>query len=166
MSEEKLIKNPIQGMYAAVDDQVGVRCTVTMSDVSVSVYKEVNLLPFTALQAGKAFARVAQKAGTTIDRNSFDQDMTDLILAVEKTQKTVMHLRSGNKVTTYVAKTPVQDDETGYLELAPQRKEWWMGNPHLEPIVTAINEYLPGFSPWKGQLDDYIRIFSKTSSLL
>lgn len=166
MLEGHTENNPIQGMYAMVDDQAGVRCTVTMSDVSVSVYKEVNLLAFNALQAGKAFTRVAQLAGTTIDRSRYDQDITDLIMAVEKVQKTVMHMRSGSKVTTYVAKVPVQDEKTGFLELSPNRKEWWLGNPHLAPIVESINEYLPGFSPWKGQVDDYIRIFSRTSSLL
>lgn len=163
MSEEF---NPVQGMYAQVDDESGVRCTVTMSDVSVSVYKEVNLLPFNALQAGKAFPRVAQMTGTTIDRDQYNQDITDLTLAVEKTQKTVMHLRSGSKVTTYVAKGPVQDEETGYLELSPWRKEWWLGNPNIAPIVESICKYLPGFAPWKGQADQYIRMFVKTSSLL
>lgn len=163
MSDEM---NPIQGMYANVDDQSGVRCTVTMSDVSVSVYKEVNLFAFNAFQAGKAFSRVAQITGTTIDRDKYNRDITDLILAVEKTQKTTMHMRSGNKVVTYVAKQPVQDEETGFLELSPHRKEWWMDNPHIEPIVTSIREYLPDFSPWKGQIDQYIRLFSKTSTLL
>lgn len=166
MSEEHSVNNPVQGMYAMVDDQVGVRCTVTMADVSVSVYKEVNLLAFTALQAGKAFPRVAQVAGTNIDRSRYDQDITDLIMAVEKTQKTVMHLRSGNKVTTYVAKTPVQNEQNGYLELSPQRKEWWLDNPHIAPIIESISEYLPGFSPWKGQVDTYIHLFSRQSALL
>lgn len=163
MSEEM---NPVQGMYARVDDASGVRCTVTMSDVSLSVYEEVKLLQFTAFEAGKAFPRVAQTTGTTIDRDRYNQDITDLIMAVEKTQKTTMHLRSGNKITTYVAKTPVQNEENGYLELSPKRREWWMGNPNLEPIVTSMREYLPNFSPWRGLDDEYIYLFSRKSNLL
>jgi len=104
--------------------------------------------------------------GTTIDRDQYNQDITDLTLAVEKTQKTTMYLRSGNKVVTYVAKQPVQNEETGFLELSPARKEWWMDNPHIGPIVTSLREYLPNFSPWRGQNDEYISLFSKKSTLL
>lgn len=163
MSEEM---NPVQGMYAMVNDKGVYRCTVTMTDVSLTTYHEVNLFEFDAVKVGKAFPRIAQHSGTTLVRERYDQDFTDLLMIVEKTQKTTMCLRSGDKIHTYVAKQPVQDSETGFLELSPYRKEWWMGNPHIAPVVESIQEYLPDFKPWRLQADPYIRIFSKTSSLL
>lgn len=166
MSEQNPEGMPVQGMYAMINDRGVYRCTVTMSDVSLTTYHEVNLFEFDAHKVGKAFSRVAQQSGTTISRERYDEDFTDLLMAVEKTQKTTMSLRSGDKVHTYVVKQPVQDSETGFLELSPYREKWWMENPHLAPIVQSIQEYLPDFKPWRLQADPYIRIFSKTSGLL
>lgn len=163
MSEEM---NPVQGMYAAVNDRPARRCTVTMSDVSLTVYEEVNLFNFTPHKVDQCFPSVAASCQATIDRSVFNQDFKDLIVAVEKVQRTTMSLRSGDKIITNVAKQIVQDEATGYLEFAPEREEWWMGNPHIQPIIVSIQSYLPDFAPWRGLGDNYISLFSRRSTLL
>ena len=164
MSEEAF--NPVQGMYAQINDRGVYRATVTMTDVSLTTYHEVKLFEFNALKVGKAFSRIAQLAGTNIQRELYSEDFTDLLILTEKTQKTTMCLRSGDKVHTYVVKQPVQREDDGFLELSPYREEWWTGNPALAPIVESIQSYLPDFAPWKMQLDPYIRLLSKTSGLM
>lgn len=164
MSEEAF--NPVQGMYVQIDDKGVHRCTVTMTDVSLTTYHEVNLFTFNMDQVKKVFSRVMNLSGQTVTRERYEQDFQDLLLVVGKTQKTTMCLRSGNKIHTYVVGQPVQREDDGFLELSPYREDWWMQNPKLEPIIESIKEYLPEFAPWKMQLDPYIRAMSKVSGLM
>ncbi len=167
MSESKEQARPsdVQGMYAQINDSGVHRCTVTMSHVSLTTYHETNIFAFDEKKVAKAFNRIAMKAGTQIDRSRYEQDFADLLALVSKTNKTTMCLISGDKVHTYVAKTIVQSEEDKYLEMSPYRREWWMDNPHIAPVVESIQEYLPDFRPWRVLADPYISILSKTSSL-
>ncbi len=165
MSDEKQVQGDVQGMYAQVVGGAIHKMTVTMPHVSLTTYEEVNILGFDMHQVSKNFKRTAQLAGTAIDGDKFEQDFKDLLGLVIKTQKTTMHLISGDKICTYVAKTIVQREDDKFLEMSPYRAAWWMDNPHLSPIVESIQSYLPGFKPWKMKLDPYIRSLMMNSGL-
>lgn len=166
MSEQNFEQAPlVQGMYCQVNDTGCQKCTVTMTDVSLTIYRTVNLFTFGMGKVEKSFNAIAQEAGTNIQRAQYNQDFTDLLAVCAKIQSTKMSLRSGDKIVTFTPGQPIHDEKTGYLELSPERPEWW-AHPLLEPIVTSIQSYLPGFEPWLLQRDKYIGRLSIKSSLL
>ena len=161
MSEQ----NPVQGMYCIINDVGTRKCTVTMADVSLTMYREVNLLTFDMGSVKRHFNRIVQAAKTNINREQYEQDFLDFINVLNKVKHTEMKLRSGDKVLTYAIGQPVVNEIDGFVELSPSRAEWWT-HPGVEPIVKSITSYLPDFKPWLLQKDDYIGILSARSSLL
>lgn len=155
----------VQGMYCVVKGEGTRKCTVTMTDISLTVYTTSNLFLFTEDDVKKRFSQIAQKSGSHISREKYEQDFLDLLQVTSKTRKTQMSLRSGDKIFTYTLGEPVQDEKTNFLELSPERQEWWE-HPNVKPIVSSICEYLPNFKPWLLQKDTYIAILSGKSSLL
>lgn len=155
----------IQGMHCILKGYGTIRATVTMSDVSLTIYETANLLEFTIADVRKRFKKLAMTARTNIVQSKLEQDFEDLITVCSKVQKTNMCLRSGDRISTYALGQPVYDEKDGFLFLSPSMKQWWT-HPSVEPIVQSIQEYLPGFAPWLLQKDIYIGILSQKSSLL
>ena len=172
MSEQHLNKepqpvvviNPAQGMHCELKGEGTVKCTVSMNMVCLTTYHIVDLLKISDRSVSNRFNTISRYFPSPVKKEDFCQDFGDLVKAVSKVQSTRMSLPSGDKVITYCIGEP-QKDEQGFLYLSPTMKEWWE-HPNIEPIVTAIQVYLPDFKPWLLHKDEILCILSQKSTLL
>lgn len=165
---EKSTVTNIQGMFCCVKGEgSSLKCTVSMADICLTVYSEVKLFEFDMVRVHNRVPGLIRsltdcKAMKVEDLIS---DLEDLLDVTSKVQKTVMSLRSGDKIQTYALGHPEYDEKTGYLYLCPLMPEWWE-HPKVKPIVESLQAKLPGFAPWKMQGDSYIKLLSARSALM
>ena len=171
MSEHELQIHPvqvipkIQGMFCEMAGRGTIQCTVTMSDVSLTVYSKVNLFTFDDDKIAASFRRLSHYVTeTSLSKADFEQDFKDLLYICSKVNKTELYV-GGQTLLTYVIGEPVLDENTGYAYVTPRCKEWW-SHPRLEPIVNSIKIYFPDFEPWKLQKDKYLGMLSSKSTLI
>ncbi|QFP93898.1 hypothetical protein [Pectobacterium phage Wc4-1] len=161
MSENKV--PDIVGMHCHVEGGLS-KCRVTMAAVCLSQYKTKQILPYELEGIAKKFRRISRYMSNQVSSERFTIDFTDLWKACSKVQVVDMTQVSGKQLTTYAIGEPLVSED-GFLYLSPVMREWWE-HPNLEPIVKAIQEYLPDFEPWKLKTEKYFDILSSKSSLL
>lgn len=158
-------QTPVQGMHCELKGSGTVKCTVTMSDVCLTIYSTVNLFEFGKDMVVKRLKRISTMVDHPVDMAMLQSDLNDLLDITDVVQKSQMSLRSGDKIITYALGQPDYDERDGYLYLTPKVKEWW-DHPNIQPVVESIQRQLPDFKPWLLQSDPYIAILSQKSSLL
>lgn len=153
----------VQGMYCEMKGKT-VKCTVSMSDVSLTVYGDAKLFDLELPDLFVRFSRVSRLFAQAATKEQFCQDFEDLLTLTSKVNRTQMFLRSGQELVCY-ALGVAESDEQAFLYLTPKMREWW-NHPRIKPIVESIQEYLPDFSPWLLTRDKTIGILTSQSSLL
>lgn len=158
------IKKDVQGMYCEIKGKGTSKCTITVSEIPLSVYSTVNLFVFDEDDVSKSFKRLTHYiSSVSITRKEYEDDFRDLLHICSKVSKTEFYI-AGQVVSTYAIGEPGMSED-GFLYLTPACKEWW-DHPRVQPVVASIQCYFPDFQPWLLQKDKYLGILSSKSALI
>lgn len=158
------VKKDIQGMHCEIKGKGTSKCTITVSEIPLSVYSTVNLFVFDEDDVAKNFKRLTHYiSSVSITRKEYEDDFRDLLHICSKVSKTELFI-AGQVISTYAIGEPMMSED-GFLYLTPACKEWW-DHPRVQPIVESIQGYFPDFQPWLLQKDKYLGILSSKSALI